>query len=226
MTGGATQAIGSVRDPAGLAGVVARIKGDTLTLYDARFEPALGELNWDVNDSGTQRVHIPKALERKYPGVTRMMLSHFVWTVLAGRTVPEGCSIAHLDGKAFDVRLENLMIRSGTKAPRSLGSDSDIAMPTGVPSADRFLPRGMSVNKTKVMLNQVAGLRPGEHGADAAGLWKASINAARSNIPELVLMGIKVLRDTHGEAKFAEDNERYQRLLGDYMDCNLFSRGR
>ena len=217
VKGGATLAIGSVRDPAGLDGVVARVKGTTLTLYDARFEPALGELNWDANDSGTQRVHIPKALARKYPGVTRMLLTHFVWTVLAGRTVPEGCSIAHLNGKVQDVRLENLLIVPGDKAPRSI--ESDVRTPAGVPSADRFLPRGMTINKTKVMLNQVAGLRAGEHGADAAGLWKSSINAARSNIPELVRRAVKVLRDTHGDAKFNEDNAMYQRLLGEFTDC-------
>ena len=219
VKGPQTQAIGSVRDPAGLAGVVARVKGATLTLYDARFEHALGELNWETD--GVPRVHIPKALERKYPGVhgARMLLSHFVWTVLAGRAVPEGCSVAHINGKAFDVRLENLAIRPGAKAPRSIETDltmpADAARQTGM----RFLPRGMSVNQTKVMLNQAAGLHAGEHGADAKGLWKASINAARSNVAELVLRGIRVLRDTHSDAKFDEDNARYQRLLGGYADC-------
>ena len=214
VKGGATLAFGNVLEPAGLAGVVARVKGTTLTLYDARYEPALAELNWD-----TPRVHIPKALERKYPGVARMLLSHFVWTVLAGRAVPEGCSVAHINGKAFDVRLENLAIRPGAKAPRSIETDltmpADAARQTGM----RFLPRGMSVNQTKVMLNQAAGLHAGEHGADAKGLWKASINAARSNVAELVLRGIRVLRDTHSDAKFDEDNARYQRLLGGYADC-------
>ena len=213
-----------VPSPNGMPGVVARIKGRTLTLFDARFAAELGELNWEVgadNKRTPPRIKLSSAMSHRYPGIdpkSKVGLAEFVWTQLAGRPLPPGRVVATISCFALDVRLENLQIIEGTAAYRIV--EGEWVVPDGIALSSRFLPRGVTVNKTKVMVNRAARLRPNEHGANTNGLWKMSINRGGTNVAELLAKATAVLRATH-EAFDAQD-ALYQRLMAEYIDaCSL-----
>ena len=204
----------NVLAPNGLAGAIGRVKGGTLTLYDERFAGMLSGMNWDVDG--------------KAPRVNKIPLAKFVWTQLAGRSVPDGHVIGTISRRAYDVRLENLEPIAGAQSFRV--ADGDWLMPADV-GADalgmRFLPKGVTVNSTKVMISQAGRLTPGMHGADDRGLWSRTFSRDRRNVAALVREAVECLENTHGRYVFGTANAVYQRLLGEYVDAEsaLFSHG-
>jgi hypothetical protein len=189
--------------PHGLDGVVGRIKGRTLTLYDERYRDRLGTFNWDVDGSA--------------PRANKVPLASLVWTELAGRTVLDGHVVAAISRRAYDVRLENLELVAGRQGYR--GTDDDWLVPHDVDIGMRFLPKGVTVNKSKITISQAGRLRPGEHGADHSGKWAKTVSANRDNIKALIADAIVCLKSTHGLQEFDASNVTYQRLLGEHIDA-------
>ena len=192
--------------PNGLAGVIGRVKGGTLTLYDQRFAGTLSRMNWEV--------------EGNAPRANKVQLATIVWTQLAGRTVPDGHVVCAISGRSYDVRLENLELVAGKQAFRR--SEGDWLMPDEVDAARlgmRFLPKGVTVNSSKVMITQAGRLVSGANGADDTGMWSRTISNDRSNVEALVHASVECLVRTHGHDAFAAANAKYQRLLGEYLDA-------
>ncbi len=75
------------------------------------------------------------------------------------------------------------------------------------------------VDGSKVQINKSARLRPCEHGVTATGMWSKTISKSRGNVAALIGEAIKVLEATRGAEEFRADNEKYQRLLGEYVDA-------
>ena len=192
-----------VEDPNGLVGAVARIKGGTVTLYDSVYKDHFADKNWEV--------------EGVAPRLNKVPLGAYVYTVLAGRTIPPGHVVAPVSRMPFDVRLENLEVIEGRQAYRVVAGDH--VVPDGVDAgARRFLPKGVTINNTKVMISQAGRLVPDEHGANSSGLWVKSLTKQRDNVGKLVSEAIVVLKNSHGPETFERMDSKYQRLLGDYMD--------
>lgn len=195
-----------VASPNGLTGAVGRIKGNTLTLYDERYSGVLSGINWDVDGCA--------------PRAFKMPLAAYVWTQVAKRELPEGHVVGTVSRRAFDVRLANLELVAGKQAFRA--SDGDWLLPAEVDATRlgmRFLPKGVTVNSTKVMISQAGRLKPGEHGANDKGLWSRSISHGRLNVEPLVLEAIGVLEKAHGRDAFAATNAAYQQLQAEYSDA-------
>ena len=180
--------------------IIARIKGETVTLYDACYRDKLGPMNWDVDASA--------------PRVSKVPLASYVWNVLAKREIPDGHVVGAVSRRAFDVRLENLELVPGKQGYR--GVDNDWVVPEGVDIGMRFLPKGVTVNNSKVMISQAGRLRPDEHGADKTGKWSKSVSKSRDNVQKLISEAIDCLKKTHDD--FDASNVSYQRLLGEHID--------
>jgi hypothetical protein len=189
--------------PNGLVGAIGRIKGPTLTLYDERFRTRLEGLNWDVEGGA------PRAI------------AALVWSELAGKAIPAGHVVGAISRRAFDVRLENLELVVGRQGYR--GTDDDWIVPDGIGPVIgmRFLPKGVTVNASKVMISKAGRLHPGEHGANANGMWSKTRSTSRdaANTTKLVCDAIECLKKTHGVDEFDASNATYQRLLGEYLDA-------
>ena len=206
-------------NPNGVKGTIARHKGETMTLYDACFEDAFEYLNWDT-DGGAPRIKIPKAFNTTYPDFTIGSLASFIWTQLLKRPIPEGWTVAPLSCENFDVRVDNLRLINKSAAYRV--NDHEWDVPDEIKPTFRFayLPRGISVQKTKVLLNQSAELRPNECGANAKGLWSKTISNT-SSVKILLDHAIKILEETHGVAEFAKSNTTYQKLMATYEQAKI-----
>ena len=83
-----------------------------------------------------------------------------------------------------------MMISASFRVPGKQGYLVDIGM--------RFLPKGVTVNNSKVMISQAGRLRPGEHGADKTGKWAKSLSLKRDNIQKLLVDAIDCLSHTNG----------------------------
>jgi hypothetical protein len=190
---------------------IKRFKGETMTMYDACFAEQFKELNWDVD--GSPRIKIPSNLQVKYPEFTRGSLMNFIWTQLLKKTVPEGYVVVPFSCDTFDVRKENMHLIEGTAAYRV--THDEWVVPEDVNIGMEFLPHGITVNKSKVMINQAAELRPNEFGANAAGRWATTITQ-KNTIEILINTAIKIMIETHGQDEFTRRNDKYQRLMATY----------
>lgn len=184
-------------------GAIGRTKGDTFTLYDAVMKSQLGPLNWETSGA--------------VPRYNKRSLCTYIWTNIMKREIPDGHIVAQLSCDGYDVRSANLYLLKRDMAYRTTPNEWVIPeeVDLGTPGMGySFLPRGIVVNKTKVMIVQSGNLRPGECGADANGLWNKSRN--KTNTDALVKQAIKILQDTHGLAAFNESNNTYQYLMSSY----------
>lgn len=193
---------------------IKRTKGESVTMYDARFVEELKEINWDTGD-GAPRVKIPSTLVSKYPDFERGTLMTFIWTQLLKKDIPEGHVVGPFTCDTYDVREENIQLIQGKAAFRI--TPDEWVIPEDVDIGMQFLPRGITVNKVKVMINQAGQLRPGEFGADAKGRWAKTITG-KSTVAILIDAAIKILIDTHGPNEFNERNDKYQKLMKTYRD--------
>ena len=191
---------------------IKRTKGESVTMYDARFVEELKEINWDTGD-GAPRVKIPSTLVSKYPDFERGTLMTFIWTQLLKKDIPEGHVVGPFTCDTYDVREENIQLIQGKAAFRI--TPDEWVIPEDVDIGMQFLPRGITVNKVKVMINQAGQLRPGEFGADAKGKWAKTITG-KSTVAILINAAIKILTDTHGQNEFNERNDKYQKLMATY----------
>jgi hypothetical protein len=167
---------------------IARIKGETLTLYDAMFHADLADKNWDVGGGA--------------PRWNKKNLNAYVWA-LAGKPAPgDGEIVAPISRMAFDVRLENLCILKGRQAMRVV--ENDHVIPEGISLPWKYLPKGITVNKVGVMCN----------GAKKSISAKNTIPSIQAGIDWFV----DEARKAQGAVKFERENELYQGLLGEYMD--------
>ncbi|KAG2424928.1 hypothetical protein HXX76_014086 [Chlamydomonas incerta] len=88
----------------------AQVRGGVVTAFDAIFVPTLGSMAWFPGDA----VYLTRPLRECYrdrlEGVTarKMPVQQFVWTVLAGRELPEGCTVRPKNLNEADLRLCNL----------------------------------------------------------------------------------------------------------------------
>lgn len=189
-------------------GAIGRTKGDTFTLYDAAMKSQLAPLNWETSGS--------------VPRYNKRSLGTHIWTNIMKREIPDGHIVTQLSCDGYDVRSANLYLLKRDMAYRT--TPNEWVIPEGVDLGTpgmgySFLPRGIVVNKTKVMIVQSGNLRPGECGADANGLWNKSRN--KTNTDALVKQAIKILQDTHGQAAFNESNNTYQYLMSSYRMARL-----
>lgn len=190
--------------PYGVPDTVARIKGDTMTLYDANMHSQLSSLNWETSGS------VPRYKKRS--------LISYIWTDIMKRTIPEGHIVAQFSCDGYDVRKANLYILERTMAFRV--NPNEWVVPDGVDIGMHFLPRGIMVNSSKVMIGQSGQLVPNSFGADAEGLYIKTRNRANTNTEALIKNAIKVLIDTHGLERFKESNDNYQYLMRTFRQAS------
>jgi len=191
---------------------VARVKNASVTLYDARFSENLADVNWEVGKPEDKLKSAPRMMSGSKPA-----LMDFVWVELAGRAIPPRHALSAVNGQCYDVRLENIEVVEGRQGGRA--TEGNGMLPDGVDIGMRFIPRGITVNGSKVQINKSARLRPCEHGVTATGMWSKTISKSRGNVAALIGEAIKVLEATRGAEEFRADNEKYQRLLGEYVDA-------
>jgi len=196
-------------------GAISRVKGTTMTFYDACFANELEILNWEI-DGGAPRIKIPKMYKDKYPNFSVGSLASFIWTQLLKRDIPEGWIVSTVSCQSFDVREANLKLLNRTMAYRV--THDEWVVPDEIKETFRFqfLPRGITINKGKVMLNQAAELRPDEHGANAKGLWNKSPGPT-CPLVKAIDMAINILEATHGKKEFKKMNDLYQELTKSYL---------
>lgn len=190
-----------IRNPNGVADTVGRIKGDTFTLYDAKMHHVLGDLNWETSGN--------------VPRYKKQSLCSYIWTDLLKKDIPEGHIVAQISCDGYDVRSSNLYLLNRTMAFRT--TPGEWIIPENVDIGMRFLPRGIVVNKSKVMITQAGKLIPGEFGANDDGLWIKTRN--KTNTEALIKSAIAVLKATHGADEFHAQNETYQWHMQTYRQA-------
>lgn len=201
----------SVRDvPVPDLEAVARVKGDSVTLYDAVHAAAMTRVNWDWDD---MRIHLSPAMKSAFPSLagrqapgTKIALADFVWTVLEGRELPAGLTVATLTTNKYDMRAANLTLipdkGRGQKPPADTRADPSVVGDIGM----EFLPRGVSVSK-----DRAANIFLIKAGGDTKKFGFKSPEAAQD------VFRAKVLPFLHAvNPNFAPDNAHFQRLSADY----------
>ena len=179
-------------------GAVARLKGGTVTLMDKNVYSKLRGENWEVGEGSPPRLN-------------KVALSTVVWNIAGRAPPPPGSVVVPISRVGYDVRLENLEVIVGRQAYRVVPGDH--LFPEGVSwtGQDRFLPKGLTINRSKVMLSAAAGVSQN---------WAKSINPLDrlNSTTRHIREAYSFLRESHGEAEFDASNAKYQRLLGEYVD--------
>ena len=185
---------------------VARIKGETVTLFDADFADDLVEINWEVGAAG------PQVKKKNMP---KKGLGEHVWCELAGRDIPPGYVLHNVDGQLYDVRIENLEVIETSKVVAKKTCDALIQVPDGVDIGMRYLPMGVTVNGTKVQVTK--GLA--QPNLESGGWSKSCASTADAKRKrECIFKAIRAIEEKQGAEAFRAENATYQRLRGEYDD--------
>ena len=193
--------------PGGLVGVTARIKNNTVTLYDSVLDDVLIDLNWETDGF---RLIAARPTDRH-------KLAEFVWAKLhPGTALPVGCTVTSFDGRQLDVRGANLRI---VRAPAVKGGCFDLPKDLDGRPLDigmRFMPRGISWSGTKVLITKIAF----EGGDRDVGKQTLTVSKKRP-MRETIVAAIDIVKNamTAAGRSFDDDNAVYQRLLGEYIDA-------
>lgn len=197
---------------------IARMKGKFFVMYDASMFESMKHLNWESDDP---RINITPALAAKFPRLNRtsgrIKLADFVWSVIAGRELPDGMMAASVNFERRDVRLENLVLLPdlgrGQKGPKSTMFNADLVGELSM----RFMPKGLTVSKNGPTAHMFV-VKYMDVEYDDAQIKKFSF---KNPVQAEQIFRDKVLPFLHTVIEdFNEHNTPYQRLCNEYHDVH------